>query len=154
VFQGATDSPRDTGFTLFSSSTLFFKYLPPWLKEQSLSKLTWSVSTSAFNNTVLGGLPLVVPHPTTGKPCLRYHEPWPQSRTRFDASEVTIEGYETAQSKAICAAIDLALYDRRVVLYYVWEKGDILVSDNFLMMHTRSEFKAGVDRELWRIHFD
>ncbi|KIL88528.1 hypothetical protein FAVG1_07773 [Fusarium avenaceum] len=154
LFQGATDSPRDTGFTLFSSSTLFFKYLPSWLRERSLSDLTWSVSTSAFNNTVLGGLPLVVPHPTTEKPCLRYHEPWPQSRTRFDASEVTIEGYETSQSKAICAAIDSTLYDRRVVLYHTWEKGDILVSDNFLMMHTRSEFTAGVDRELWRIHFD
>lgn len=65
-----------------------------------------------------------------------------------------MDGCETSQSEAICAAIDSVLYDRRVALYYAWEKGDILVSDNFLMMHTRSEFRAGVNRELWRIHFD
>lgn len=153
LFQGATSSPRDTGFTLFSSSTLFFKYLPSWLK-QDISNLTWSVSTSAFDNTVLRGLPLAIDHPTTGKPCLRYHEPWPQSKTRFDASDVTIDGLEVTESAAICETIDSVLYDRRVALYYAWDKGDILVSDNILMMHTRSDFTAGIDRELWRIHFD
>ncbi|CAF3447666.1 unnamed protein product [Fusarium graminearum] len=153
LFQGATASPRDTGFTIFSSSTLFFKYLPTWLKK-NISKLTWTVATSAFDNTVLKGLPLAIDHPTTGKPCLRYHEPWPQSKTVFDASEVTIDGLETTESAAICDTIDSVLYDRRVALYYAWEKGDILVSDNILMMHTRSDFTAGIDRELWRIHFE
>ncbi|PTD05777.1 hypothetical protein FCULG_00001893 [Fusarium culmorum] len=152
LFQGATASPRDTGFTIFSSSTLFFKYLPTWLKED-ISKLTWTVATSAFDNTVLKGLPLAIDHPTTNKPCLRYHEPWPQSKTVFDASEVTIDGLESTESAAICDTIDSVLYDRRVALYYAWEKGDILVSDNILMMHTRSDFTAGTDRELWRIHF-
>ncbi|KAG8355798.1 hypothetical protein FVEN_g6517 [Fusarium venenatum] len=153
LFQGATSSPKDTGFTIFSSSTLFFKYLPMWLKKD-ISKLTWTVSTTAFDNTVLRGLPLAIDHPTTGKPCLRYHEPWPQSKTVFDASEVTIDGFEKTESAAITDTIDSALYDRRVALYYAWDKGDILVSDNILMMHTRSDFTAGVDRELWRIHFE
>ncbi|RMJ09524.1 hypothetical protein CDV36_010863 [Fusarium kuroshium] len=154
LFEGATASPRDTGFTIFASSTLFFKYLPKWLKVDELSKLTWSVSTSSFDQTVLKGLPLVVPHPTTEKPCLRYHEPWPQSRTQFDATDVIIEGQEPGESASICAAIDATLYDRRVAYYHAWDKGDIVVSDNVLMMHTRSDFTAGIDRELWRIHFD
>ncbi|KAM0425779.1 hypothetical protein ACHAPT_009029 [Fusarium lateritium] len=154
LFEGATASPRDTGFTIFSSSTLFFKYLPKWLKVEELSKLTWSVSTSSFDQTVLKGLPLVVPHPTTEKPCLRYHEPWPQSKTQFDATDVVIEGQEPGESASICAAIDATLYDRRVAYYHAWDKGDIVVSDNVLMMHTRSDFTAGIDRELWRIHFD
>ncbi|KAJ4328974.1 hypothetical protein N0V84_000545 [Fusarium piperis] len=154
LFEGATASPRDTGFTIFASSTLFFKNLPKWLKVEELSKLTWSVSTSAFDQTIMKGLPLVIPHPTTEKPCLRYHEPWPRSRTQFDATDVVIEGQEPVESAAICAAIDATLYDRRVAYYHVWDKGDIVVSDNVLMMHTRSDFTAGIDRELWRIHFD
>lgn len=72
----------------------------------------------------------------------------------FDASEVTIDGLESTESTAVCDTIDSVLYDRRVALYYAWEKGDILVSDNILMMHTRSDFTAGIDRELWRIHFE
>ncbi|EQK99744.1 Pyoverdine biosynthesis [Ophiocordyceps sinensis CO18] len=118
-FVGPTASPRDTGFTIFSSSTQVFRYLPPGLTAESLAEKTWTVSTTSFDQTTLTGLPLVVPHPTTGRPCLRYHEPWPQSRTKFDATS-----------------------------------GDVVVSDNTLMMHTRSDFTAGSDRELWRIHFD
>lgn len=154
LFQGATASPRDTGFTIFASSTLVFKHLPPWLKVEDLSKMTWNVSTSSFDQTVLKNIPLVIPHPTTNQPSLRYHEPWPQSKTQFDATNVVIEGLEDKESAAICEAIDAVLYDRRVAYYHVWEKGDLLVSDNVLMMHTRTDFTAGVDRELWRIHFD
>jgi alpha-ketoglutarate-dependent taurine dioxygenase len=116
--------------------------------------MTWTVSTASFDQTVLKGLPLITPHPVTGKPCLRYHEPWPQHKTKFEPTKVTIDGLEAAESAAICEAIDSVLYDRRVVYYHVWDKGDIVVSDNILMMHTRSEFVSGSDRELWRIHFD
>ncbi|KPM39944.1 hypothetical protein AK830_g6625 [Neonectria ditissima] len=151
-FHTPTASPLDTGFTLFSSSTLLFKYLPSWLSVEKLSSMTWTVTTSSFNATTLKGLPLVVNHPTTGKPCLRYHEPWPQSKTAFDATGVTID--DNDDSTAICDAITALLHDRRVAFYHVWEKGDLLVNDNILMMHTRSDFTAGSDRELWRIHFD
>ncbi|KAL5085807.1 hypothetical protein Trisim1_009878 [Trichoderma cf. simile WF8] len=154
IFVGATSSPRDTGFTLFASSTLFLKYLPDWLRLGALSEMTWTVSTASFNATVLKGLPMIVSHPTTGKPCLRYHEPWPQSKTQFEPTNVTIDGLKAADSAAICEAIDSVLHDRRVAYYHVWDKGDIVVSDNILMMHTRSDFNSGSDRELWRIHFD
>jgi alpha-ketoglutarate-dependent taurine dioxygenase len=59
-----------------------------------------------------------------------------------------------ADGASLCAAIDEVLYDRRVAYYHAWDKGDLLISDNVLMMHTRSDFTAGTDRELWRIHFD
>jgi alpha-ketoglutarate-dependent taurine dioxygenase len=57
-------------------------------------------------------------------------------------------------SADVCKVLDNLLHDRRVVYYHSWQKGDILVSDNILTMHTRSDFKGGADRELWRIHFD
>lgn len=101
----------------------------------------------------MGGLQLVIPHPTTEKPCLRYHEPWPRSKTVFDETHVNIENVSDKESEAICEALDSILHDRRVAYYHVWEKGDLLISDNILTMHTRSDFTAGCDRELWRIHF-
>ncbi|PHH60970.1 hypothetical protein CDD81_985 [Ophiocordyceps australis] len=153
-FTAPTPSPKNTGFTLFSSSTQFFRHLPPWLSKDLLADKTWSVCTSSFNSTQLSGLPLITPHPATGQACLRYHEPWPQSKTQFDATSVTIDGLSESESRAICQAIDAVLHDRRVAYYHSWEKGDVLVNDNVLMMHTRSDFTAGSDRELWRIHFD
>lgn len=153
-FVGATSSPKDTGFTVFSSSTTFFKYAPSWLSAEELKQKTWSVSTSSFDQTSMKAIPLAISHPVTGKPCLRYHEPWPQSKTKFDATIVEIEGHSSTESAQICKAIDETLHDRRVAYYHAWEKGDVVISDNILMMHTRSDFQAGCDRELWRIHFD
>ncbi|KOS22160.1 Spore wall maturation protein DIT1 [Escovopsis weberi] len=153
-FLGATSSPRDTGFTLFSSSTMFFKCLPSWLSIEALSSMTFSVSTSSFNKTELRNMPLVIPHPTSGKPCLRFHEPWPQSRTKFEPTHVKIEGQPETDSSALCEAITSVLFDRRVTYYHIWEKGDMVLSDNILMLHTRSDFVSGSDRELWRIHLN
>lgn len=156
-FTSVTTSPPDTGFTLFSTSTSLFRHLPRDLPLDYLRSLTWSVSTASFDSTVLRGLPLVVDHPVTGKPCLRFHEPWPQSRTRFTPTDIEIENLNQEgewNSEAICTVLTELLHDRRVVYYHAWQKGDLLVSDNVLAHHTRSDFNAGCDRELWRINFD
>ncbi|KAK6956125.1 hypothetical protein Daesc_001396 [Daldinia eschscholtzii] len=155
-FTAVTESPKDTGFTLFSSSTLLFKYLPAHLPSPSLRPLTWTVSTSSFNSTVIHGLPMVIQHPITRRPCLRYHEPWPQSKTRFEATNITIENASVhgLDGTSVSDAIVSLLHDRRVAYYHSWDKGDLLVNDNVLTMHTRSDFTAGCDRELWRINFD
>lgn len=153
-FTAVTTSPKNTGYTLYSSSTLVFKYLPQHLPLEHLRSLSWSVSTSSFGATVLRNLPLVIDHYQTGRPCLRFHEPWPQSKTKFEATNVDIENVTEEESTAVCDALTDLLHDRRVALYHSWEKGDMLVSDNILTMHTRSDFQSGCDRELWRINFD
>lgn len=157
LFTSVTKSPPNTGYTLFSSSTLVFRHLPKDLPVERLRNLTWNVSTASFNATKLRGLPLVVDHPATGQPCLRFHEPWPQSRTAFEPTHIEIENAgddEKWDSEAICNALTDVLHDRRVAYWHSWQKGDLLVSDNILAHHTRSDFNAGSDRELWRIHFD
>ncbi|KAK8115697.1 Pyoverdine biosynthesis [Apiospora sp. TS-2023a] len=155
MFTSINSSPKDTGFTLFASSALVTKYLPPSLRPlEDLRSLNWIVETGGFNNLRLAGLPLFVDHPATGRPCLRFHEPWPQSRTQFQATAISIDGLEYMESEQICAGLAQLLHDRRVAYYHAWEKGDFLVSDNILAMHTRGDFTAGCDRELWRIHFD
>lgn len=153
-FTAVTPSPKDTGFTLFASSTAVFKYLPSNLPLEFLKQQTWSVSTSSFENTNLRNLPLVVKHPTTGAPCLRYHEHWPESKTKFEATHISIDNQPPETRGAIVRELELLLHDRRVAYYHAWEKGDLLVNDNILTMHTRSDFTSGCERELWRIHFD
>lgn len=152
-FVGVTTSPKNTGFTLFASSRSVFQYLPDWLTVEDMTRMSWSMSTTV-NHPDLRAMPLVISHPTTGRPCLRYHEPWPASKTRLHSTAVTIDERKPAQSVKICEAIDKVLHDRRVAYYHAWHKGDMIISDNILMMHTRSDFKHGGDRELWRIHLD
>jgi alpha-ketoglutarate-dependent taurine dioxygenase len=133
---------------------MMLKYAPTEGFLEYLESLKWSVSTSAFGAPSLTGLPLIVEHPTTKRPCLRYHEPWPQSKTNFDSISVGIDNVTEQESAALCSALNSLLRDRRVTYYHTWQKGDLVVNDNTLTMHTRSEFKSGSTRELWRIHFN
>ncbi|KAE8149945.1 putative pyoverdine/dityrosine biosynthesis protein [Aspergillus avenaceus] len=151
-FTAISPSPPDTGYTLFAPSRLIFRYLPADVSLESLKNLTWNVRTSSFDSAVIQKLPLVVPHFATGKPCLRYHEPWPQEKTRFDPTYVTIDQVE--DSEGLCKTINSLLHDRRIAYWHSWEEGDCLFSDNVNMMHTRSSFTGQSDRCLWRIHVD
>lgn len=153
-FLGKTPSPKDTGFTLFTPSRLIFENLPQEMKQERLRELTWNVSTGAFDATRMSGLPLVETHPVTLEPCLRFHEPWPKEKTVFDATHVGIDDVDEVEGNRICETLTSLCHDRRNCYYHTWQMGDLLVSDNVNMLHTRSDFRSGSPRELWRIHFD
>ncbi|KAJ8182030.1 hypothetical protein LV163_004568 [Aspergillus fumigatus] len=143
-------APKGSGYTLFASSRLFFRYLPlPWTTER-LQKVTWGMDNDGFWDAKLKNLPLVVPHPVTGLPCMRWHQPWDSTKTKFSTCAVTIENDE----QELASVVDDLTYDYRVCLRFSWEQGDLLVSDNTAMLHTRTGYKTNCERELWRIHFD
>ncbi|KAL4745600.1 hypothetical protein BDW72DRAFT_208062 [Aspergillus terricola var. indicus] len=141
---------KDDGFTLFASSRLFMRYLPePWTIER-LEKVTWSMENDGFWNAKVYNLPLVIKHPDTGLPSLRWHQPWGRNDTNFSTCEVKIDN----DNASLIAMIDKLAYDYRVCKRFSWKVGDALVSDNISMLHTRTAFQSGCDRELWRIHCD
>lgn len=143
-------APKGSGYTLFASSRLFFKYLPqPWNAE-SLQNVTWAMDNDGFWDAKLKNLPLLVKHPVSGLPCLRWHQPWDSTKTKFSTCDVKIEN----EDPSLVQIIDRVTYDHRVCLRFEWEKGDLLISDNTAMLHTRTGYKSDCDRELWRIHFD
>lgn len=143
-------APKGSGYTLFCNSRLFFRYLPsPWSTER-LEHITWDMINDGFWSAKQTGLNLVLRHPTTNAPCLRWHQPWDSSRTKFSTYVVTIENDEQSLVKVISTLI----YDHRVCLRFEWEQGDLLVNDNVAMLHTRTEYSSNSDREMWRIHLD
>ena len=143
-------APKGSGYTLFASSRLFFRYLPlPWTVER-LENITWAMDNDGFWDAKLKNLPLVVKHPVSGLPCVRWHQPWDSSKTKFSTCDVTIEN----DHPSLVGVVNRVTYDHRVCLRFEWEKGDLLISDNTAMLHTRTGYKTDCDRELWRIHFD
>lgn len=149
-FSAVKPSPPGDGMTLFASSQLFFQHLPAPYTLADFENLKWDCKHSSNWNNHMTDLPLVEPHPTNGKPCVRWHEPWYQWQTKFSSNEIRISNGEQHYKDLIREM----LYDRRVCLYFNFEQGDVLVADNTSMMHTRTAFKAGTGRELWRIHFN
>ena len=147
-FSSITPASPGSGYTLFASSPLLFKHLPAPHTVEDLRDLTWDCRHSSNWEEHMNKMPLVRPHPTTGEDCLRYHEPWPQWKTQFTYNRISIEN----GPQSYIDLLDEMLYDRRVTIWFEWEQGDILFSDNIKMLHTRTAFSGTEDRELWRIH--
>lgn len=145
--------PDKDGQTLFASSQLFFQHLPQPHTLQDFQQLKWDCKHSSNWSNHMTDLPLVAPHPSTGKPCLRYHEPWYKWQTAFATNEIRINDGEEGKQHYKNLIREM-LYDRRVCLYFGFRQGDVLVADNFSMLHTRTAFPKGTGRELWRIHFN
>jgi hypothetical protein len=82
-----------------------------FLSHSTLRKtLTWSIKTPSFDQSVISALPLVTEHPFTAQLCLKYHERWPQEKTRFDPTDVEIENGD----QSVCDTLEELLHDRRV----------------------------------------
>ncbi|KAJ5673209.1 hypothetical protein N7507_002336 [Penicillium longicatenatum] len=143
-------APKGSGYTLFAASRLLFRYLPlPWTAER-LQKVTWAMDNDGFWDAKLKNLPLTVTHPVSGLPCVRWHQPWDSTKTKFSTCDVTVEN----EDPSLVQVIDRIIYDFRVCFRFEWEKGDLLISDNTAMLHTRTGYISDCERELWRIHFD
>jgi len=149
-FTCLSTAPRGSGYTLFCNSRLFFQHLPESWTVERLTPVTWNMLNDGFWTAKQTGLPLVKRHPTTHAPCLRWHQPWDASKTKFSTYVVGIENEE----QSLIEVIDQLVYDHRVCVRFTWERGDVLVNDNVAMLHTRTGYKSQCDREMWRIHFD
>jgi alpha-ketoglutarate-dependent taurine dioxygenase len=149
-FTCLSTAPKGDGYTLFANSCLFFEALPAPFSLGRLEKVTWSMVNDGFWSAKQTELPLVVRHEETGAACLRWHEPWTQ--TKFSKYYFEIENDDAAEK--LKAVINKLLYDYRICLRFEWEQGDLLINDNVSMLHTRTAFAGSCEREMWRIHFD
>ncbi|KAJ2973456.1 hypothetical protein NQ176_g6600 [Zarea fungicola] len=143
-------SAPGTGYTLFASSRLFFQHLGPSCTIEDLRKLTWDCRHSSDWEEHMENLEFVFPHPESGEDCLNFLEPWPQCKTQFAYNSISIEN----GPQRYLDEITKTLYDSRVTLRFEWCPGDVLLSDNMKMLHTRTAFSDKEDRELWRIHIN
>jgi alpha-ketoglutarate-dependent taurine dioxygenase len=141
-------APKGSGYTLFTASRLFFRNLPSAWTTEKLEPVTWGTHNTGFWKQDQEKLNLVVRHPVTNEPCLRWHEPW--NKTKYSTCDVFLEN----EDRALIDVINAGVYDWRSCLRFSWEQGDLLVSDNTAMLHTRSAYESDCDREMWRIHFD
>ncbi|KAI8625963.1 Pyoverdine/dityrosine biosynthesis protein-domain-containing protein [Xylariaceae sp. FL1651] len=143
-------APKGDGYTLFCNSRLVFRYLPaPWTLER-LEPVTWEMTNDGFWSNVHKGLPLVVRHPVTNAPCVRWHSPWDGDKTKYSTYKIVMENEE----QSLVELIEKITYDFRTCLRFSWEKGDLLVNDNLSMLHTRTSYTSNCEREMWRIHCD
>ncbi|MGP3979937.1 TauD/TfdA dioxygenase family protein [Streptomyces sp. KR80] len=97
--------------------------------------------------------PLIVPHPGTGVPTLRFNEPPPQDDSDFlNRPEHHFDGIAAERVPELLAGLHDALHDPRHFYGHSWQQGDIVVADNYALLHGRESFTSRAPRHLRRVH--
>jgi alpha-ketoglutarate-dependent taurine dioxygenase len=96
-------------------------------------------------------VPLASTHPTTGAPRLRYAEPLAPEEF-LNPLFVDVLGAEDAEQQRLVDELAERLYAPDVCYAHPWQDGDVVVADNFAVLHGRRPIGYASPRHLRRIH--
>lgn len=96
--------------------------------------------------------PLVVPHPDQGFPTMRYLEPVPDNIHYVNRPRVEFREMEPRRVVDIVQELRAALYDPGHYYAHTWQTGDVVIADNYSLLHGREPYTSGCGRHLRRVH--
>lgn len=140
------------GETLFCNTALV------WDRADEETRARWQrlSATYRINKTEhYGGevrSPLVESRPDTGRPILRFNEPSRERVLIDNRHQVEIHGAEPDDADVLCRDLLRQLHDPRHMYQHRWEAGDLVIADNYTLLHGRKPYDPGAPRHLRRIH--
>jgi alpha-ketoglutarate-dependent taurine dioxygenase len=97
--------------------------------------------------------PIVTQHPTKGFPVIRYCEPPKQKDKSFvNHPNYEFKGLKHGERNEFMQSLYEALYSPQNFYAHTWQTGDIVLSDNYTLLHGRKAFTSGSPRHLRRVH--
>ena len=92
--------------------------------------------------------PMVVQHPLNGRPVLRYAEPV----VDLNPVELVIQRLDGMDQHEFIAGMRQRLNDVRCCYSHAWATGDLVIADNYTLLHGRRAFASGVQRHIRRVN--
>lgn len=141
-----TESEGEGGETLFSNTEEIYRSLTDAEKELC-EKITLTYRTEKkahYGGTI--SVPLVQKHPVSGSPILRMAE-----AVETALNPVSLEITGTTSPDRFYSWMKSKLYDEEFLTSHSWEKGDLLICDNFTYLHGRRPLGNNRSRSFKRI---
>lgn len=140
--------PQSGGETLFCDTVRLLDGAP-----RDLQKLWDSVVITYTTEKIVhyGGTfssPLLASHPTLGIRVLRYAEPVED----LNPVQLNIAGISKNEQPAFLEDMHRRLNDETYCHAYQWESGDIVIADNFALLHGRRAFAKETKRHIRRVN--
>lgn len=152
-FQCVASPPEGAGGeTLFCDTSLV------WRDADQTTRDRWRRISATYRIeriTHYGGRvtsPLVIEQARTGEPILRFNEPSPDHAAHANGHTVEITGIDRAEQADAVAGLLAALHDPRHMFAHSWRSGDLLIADNYTLLHGRTPYQSGTSRHLRRAH--
>jgi L-tyrosine isonitrile desaturase/decarboxylase len=97
--------------------------------------------------------PIVDTHPRRGFPVIRYNEP-PRGGygTFLNPPVLEFSGIDAEEAAEFHRTLQDALYSPSCFYAHEWQEGDVVVADNFSLLHGREGFQTRAPRHLRRVH--
>ncbi|MFI1968692.1 TauD/TfdA dioxygenase family protein [Streptomyces cinnamoneus] len=95
--------------------------------------------------------PVVTTHPD-GFPVIRYNEPVPPDEEFLNHPDLEFTGVPEELLPEFHSTLRAALYDPRHLYAHEWRTGDMVVADNYTLLHGREAFTSRSPRHLRRVH--
>lgn len=97
--------------------------------------------------------PVVTSHPVKGFSVIRYNEPPREHDDSFlNHPTLAFKGVENQKTADFHHTLREALYSPENFYAHCWQTGDIVISDNYTLLHGREAFTSGAARHLRRVH--
>jgi alpha-ketoglutarate-dependent taurine dioxygenase len=140
--------PGSGGETLFCDTTLVLANASTEHKE------LWKTIDITYKTEKVvhyGGTftsPMVVKHPFNKSVTLRYAEPV----SDINPVELVVHNLPAAEQAKFIQDMNDRLTDGRHCYSHRWENGDVVIADNFTLLHGRRAFEQGATREIRRVN--
>jgi alpha-ketoglutarate-dependent taurine dioxygenase len=141
-------APTSGGETLFCDTTRLLTNASAEVREL-WERIVITYSTEKVVH--YGGIftsPMVVQHPLNGRPVLRYAEPV----VDLNPVELVILGLNDMGQHEFIADMRQRLNDERCCYSHAWATGDLVIADNYTLLHGRRAFASGVQRHIRRVN--
>ncbi|MEU4744751.1 TauD/TfdA family dioxygenase [Actinosynnema sp. NPDC023658] len=149
-FQCLDATPGAGGETVFSDTTRVYRDAGDELREL-WSRISMTYSTDKVVH--YGGEvteKLVSQHPATGLPVLRFAEPLAPEKYK-NPVYVQVQGIDEAEVDRFLTTLAELVHRPEYCYDHDWKAGDIVIADNFSLIHGRNAFSGPTKRHLQRV---
>lgn len=96
--------------------------------------------------------PIISEHPYKGYPVIRYNEPhFEEKGELINPPHMQFTGIEQHEVIPLHESLHAALYDTNHFYAHEWQNGDIVINDNFSLLHGRESFHSHSARYIRRV---
>ncbi len=136
------------GETLFCDTTRLLKHASTEVKELwKRIEITYTTEKIVHYGGTFTS-PIVVQHPLNGGAVLRYAEPV----VDLNPVRLDIQGLDGMNHERFIEDMRLRLNDERCCYSHQWVTGDLVIADNYTLLHGRRAFTPGVERHIRRVN--
>ena len=138
------------GRTTFSHTPRVLASATPAQREQ-WAKITGTYVRKVVHYDSKTISPLTTKHPFAGYDVIRYNEP-PNVEGFLNPPDLEFTGIPAEDVPAFHHSLQAALHAPENYLEHVWQDGDVVIADNFTLLHGREAYESRCARHIRRVH--